>query len=74
VCFELRLYTTLRTRKYRAHNDVRVTVVSIISVVEFLNVLLILSALYHIICVPRVVVTGTSDPDVHDSLSELRVS
>jgi hypothetical protein len=63
VCLELRLCTTLRPRKYRAHNDVRVTVVSIISVVEFLNALLILSAM------PRVVVTGTSDPDVHADMT-----
>jgi hypothetical protein len=52
VCFELRLCTTLQTRKYRAHNDVRVTVVSIISVVAFLNALLILSALYQM-CATR---------------------
>jgi hypothetical protein len=38
---------TLRMRKYRAHNDVRVTVVFIIPAVELLHALLILSALYQ---------------------------
>lgn len=32
VCLELRLCTTMRTRKYQAQNDGRVTVASIISV------------------------------------------